>query len=906
MSYPEGVGVFLSAVSSEFGQVRGDIAEKLRTIGLEVKVQEEFTQAESSTLLDRLDEYIKNCETVFCVVGKRSGAIPTLAELEANKNDDLPENVEQPSYTQWEMILALRYDKSPRIFHAEPSYEPEQAEATGPNDPELQQRFVDWLGTLGRMRGEFDNGEQLKTLVVVEAAATLLAPKVNGVRHEAVASPAGHRAEEAPGPKMKKRKFVLTDALLGDEWSFIGRSTQKDQLRRKILGGGEPVVAVVGPPGAGKKTLLSQVASELGLGSGADDGALIESEIEDQRRHEDLLQSIAERLYETNDSGDVLVIKRNRLLKKERVRVFVQHADPSPDAIRQLRTAMPKARFFLTAAKWEAADAFPMPLQGFTDPKKMVELFQDRYQADVPLSVQDDIEALCGALDGLPSLIVLLANKAYREAFAGDAADDPHPLQAWAVELRGKTPSELRDALSPPPEARDVAETAAAVGEAVPEEVLVAITSAEALATAQSAGAVKAASPRYGVNTALDIVAADASVMNEVLDHAVEWSERASGQEIYANRAFVVRMIYWGLDHERWSDVVRLGEASETPMALGGRHGAWEEILKSTAVAASQLDPPDEDAEARALHQLGSRALLRDELADARVLLHEAFRKRSRDDVDGRAISRNNLRLVPAAIITLMALLLWSLLLIGVGVAVNLDPYPLNFGDVPAPSTEPVPKSTGALRTTAPEATEFRVRIEGDSDVFCVTDGVSCVADSPTSVGSGRAADGSCQLAVDARGQVTVMIPSVGSCFLWIGFAPQLPGDYSADLVLVSEGYSEEFPPGILRGRGTLPVAEVSPDVGEFSSSGDTRDFTVTNVGNEPFVIGPITPPADFKLGNEDCTEKTSLDEGEGCTFTIIMEAGAAVSVLELDLRPLDRPQDRVAGDSRILLVIDP
>ncbi len=902
MSYPKGVGVFLSAVSSEFGQVRSDIAEDLRARGLEVKVQEEFTQAGLSTTLDRLDAYIQNCAEVICVVGERSGSIPPVAASEKYQQDDLPQNVEQPSYTQWEMILARRYDKNPRIYYSRPPYEAEQEEETGTNDPELQQQFVDWLfEEIGLNRAEFGDRKDLRILVLRE---DWLPPKVNGVRHEAVPSPAGYRAEEAPGPEMKRRKVVLTDALPVDESSFIGRSMQKAQLKARILRGREPIVAVVGPVGAGKKTLLSRVASELGLGSTVDDGALIEAEMEDQRSHEDLLQSIADQLYETDHPGTVLVMKRNRLLQQERVRVFVPDADSSADMIQQLRTAMPNARFFLTAAEWEATDAFRMPLGGFTDSDEMVELFQDRYLAEVPLSARDDIAVLCGALDGLPSLITLLADKAFNEAFAEDAAD-PHPLEAWAIELRGKTPSELRSALLPPSEARNVGEIAAAVGVSVPEQVLVAVTSAEALASAQSGGAVKAASPRYSVNTALDIVAADASVMDDVLDHAVEWAERASGPEIYANRAFLVRMMHWALDHQRWNDVVRLGEATETPMALGGRHGAWEEILKCTAVAASQLDPPDEDAEARALHQLGSRALLRDELADARVLLHEAFRKRSRDDVDGRAISRNNLRLVPAAIITLMALLLWSLLLIGVGVAVNLDPYPLNFGDVPAPSTEPVPKSTGALRTTAPEATEFRVRIKGDSDVFCVTDGVSCVADSPTSVGSGRAADGSCKLAVDARGQVTVMIPSVGSCFLWIGFAPQLPGDYSADLVLVSEGYSEEFPPGILRGRGTLPVAEVSPDVGEFSSSGDTRDFTVTNVGNEPFVIGPITPPTDFKLGNEDCTEKTSLDEGEGCTFTIIMEAGAAVSVLELDLRPLDRPQGRVAGDSRILLVID-
>ncbi|MCZ6663205.1 MAG: DUF4062 domain-containing protein, partial [Actinobacteria bacterium] len=537
MSFPEGVGVFLSAVSSEFGQVRSDIAEDLRTRGFEVKVQEEFTQdGVSETLLDRLDVYIQNCATVICVVGKRSGTIPTLAELEANKNDDLPKNIEQPSYTQWELILARRHKKGPYIYRALEPYKPEQEEATGPNDPDLQQRFVNWLfDERGANYGEFEDGKDLRILVF--RAPLPLPPKVNGVSHEAVASPAGLRAEEAPGPEIRRRKDVLKP-LPGDESWFIGRSTQKDQLEALIVKSREPVVAIVGPPGAGKKTLFSRVASELGLGSTLDDGTLIKPETEDQQSHEDLLQAIADQLYETDHPGAVPVKKRNQLLQEEHVRVFV--ADSSPDIIQQLRTAMPNARFFLTATEWGATEIF-VPLAGFTDPDEMIKLFQDRYHAEVPLSVRDDIATMCGALDGLPSLIILLAIKAFKEAYV-KAGADPRPLEAWAVELRGKTPDELRNALLPPSEARGVAETAKVVGVAVPEQVLVAITSAEALASAQSAGAVKADSPRYGVNTALDIVAADGSVMNEGLEHAVEWSERASGREIYANRAFVVRM----------------------------------------------------------------------------------------------------------------------------------------------------------------------------------------------------------------------------------------------------------------------------------------------------------------------------------------------------------------------------
>ncbi len=89
--------IFISAVSSEFRALRADIAKSLRTVDYEVRDQEYFRN-QSGTLLELLEAYIDNCDTVIHIAGKRSGAMPQLAEV--------PKGAPRRSYTQWEYQFA--------------------------------------------------------------------------------------------------------------------------------------------------------------------------------------------------------------------------------------------------------------------------------------------------------------------------------------------------------------------------------------------------------------------------------------------------------------------------------------------------------------------------------------------------------------------------------------------------------------------------------------------------------------------------------------------------------------------------------------------------------------------------------------------------------------------------------
>jgi len=98
--------IFVSAVSSEFRKARDTVAADLRASGNTVRVQSDFRQeADADTLLRKLHDYIRDCEAVVCIIGKRSGACPTSKEA-APFGHILPTGISEASYTQWEFHIA--------------------------------------------------------------------------------------------------------------------------------------------------------------------------------------------------------------------------------------------------------------------------------------------------------------------------------------------------------------------------------------------------------------------------------------------------------------------------------------------------------------------------------------------------------------------------------------------------------------------------------------------------------------------------------------------------------------------------------------------------------------------------------------------------------------------------------
>ena len=90
--------IFLSAVSDQFKDCRNALASDLRAIGCEVKVQEDFQQG-PRTLIERLEEYVAQCDRIIALVGDAYGFEGSGVAVPA---------VDPPrSYTQWEYFFAL-------------------------------------------------------------------------------------------------------------------------------------------------------------------------------------------------------------------------------------------------------------------------------------------------------------------------------------------------------------------------------------------------------------------------------------------------------------------------------------------------------------------------------------------------------------------------------------------------------------------------------------------------------------------------------------------------------------------------------------------------------------------------------------------------------------------------------
>ena len=158
--------VFISAVTSEFGKARNLLATDLDARGADVRVQRSFTQGgDADTLLERLHNYIRDCNAVVCVIGKRSGAAPPPKAAEAFQKM-LPIGIAQASYTQWEFFLAKHYRRRLYVYFADEKYEPDEKRPSSPDG--LQDAFIEHINAQGTHWTSFSDTPALRIAVLRE------------------------------------------------------------------------------------------------------------------------------------------------------------------------------------------------------------------------------------------------------------------------------------------------------------------------------------------------------------------------------------------------------------------------------------------------------------------------------------------------------------------------------------------------------------------------------------------------------------------------------------------------------------------------------------------------------------------------------------------------------------------
>ena len=220
--------LFLSAVSSEFRTARETLARTLRGPGLVVREQCDFgADPNGETLLDKLHEYIKDCNCVVSLIGKRSGSKPQPDEASAHE-DKLPKGIGKAtvadwSYTQWEVFFALHYKRKIVTIQASEKYQSEQLG----NPDDQQAAFLACLKSRGTdLTTKADDARDFE----VQALRALFR---GGVLH---------KPEQLPFPSIGTL--------------FTGREDFLDRLRASLLreGGGASAIvsSVCGMGGIGK------------------------------------------------------------------------------------------------------------------------------------------------------------------------------------------------------------------------------------------------------------------------------------------------------------------------------------------------------------------------------------------------------------------------------------------------------------------------------------------------------------------------------------------------------------------------------------------------------------------------------------------------------------------------------
>ncbi|WP_324673092.1 tetratricopeptide repeat protein [Hymenobacter sp. GOD-10R] len=159
--------IFISCVSNEFAQHRLRLANQLGTLIGEpftIVVQEDFQQGDTS-LLERLDNGVRNSDIVIHLVGTSAGAGPSTQHVErlySNWQEPLPSPLPTRSYTQWEYWLARRYSKSIFVyFQVLPSTQSIEQELEKSQDYISQQEHRTAIRENGEHRKNFINTFQL-------------------------------------------------------------------------------------------------------------------------------------------------------------------------------------------------------------------------------------------------------------------------------------------------------------------------------------------------------------------------------------------------------------------------------------------------------------------------------------------------------------------------------------------------------------------------------------------------------------------------------------------------------------------------------------------------------------------------------------------------------------------------
>jgi hypothetical protein len=432
---------------------------------------------------------------------------------------------------------------------------------------------------------------------------------------------------------------------------------------------------------------------------------------------DDLLQFLFDAFYESLPEFKPRDAEIRLALQEITALVFLDGLNVARDEIVSLLNAAPNCTFILASFErslW--GEGLTISLQGLPENDALT-LFQRELGRSLNEEEQASAKKICVLLQGHPLRILQAASLVHERS---------KPISELLEELQRDTPERavLQASLNTLSKDQEnvLALLAAARGTVMPLEHLVSLSEdpnvRKTLQGLIALGLVQAHSPRYSLtgNLASSIDSRwDLSPWEDMLlNYFVSWLEEQPAQALIEESAdALIHTVKRAGEKQRWPQVIRLGRALERSLIIWKRWQTWLDILDLILKAARALG--DRNAEAWALHQLGSRAMCLGQTDQARELLTQALHiRKAINDKAGLKVTQHNLNVLLRASIppkggksggrpwamgrfTMIMSLVITVMLSYVGAALALPPESLPFPVPPIylfPTATPMPSYT--------------------------------------------------------------------------------------------------------------------------------------------------------------------------------------------------------------------
>jgi hypothetical protein len=410
---------------------------------------------------------------------------------------------------------------------------------------------------------------------------------------------------------------------------FFGRRAETTLLVTEARAG--RAIAIEGPSGIGRSTLLRHLATADALHSVVYLPRLDLSV-------DDAVQVLFDHFYDCNVPLRPTAAQARLLLQQVQATIVVD--DIAGDTAQALIDLAPNCGFVLAPASSPVAGVRSLPISGLAADEARA-LFEHSLGRQLRADEQDAADRLCMSACNFPTRVI---------ATAAAARGSDRSLATFAD---GVWASTTASSLQPTADQTLLLDLLAAVSDLIMPEswlsTLAGVSDVAASLDQLAAGGFVREVTDTGYQLIGDRVA-PADARSAVISHAVDVARvqrrpMPPGPTTDALHAVFTDCTIRG----DWQAVLDIGAALDPAYAQSGRWDAWRDVLTPTLNAARALG--NRAAEAKALHQLGTRELCLLSFGAAASLLAVALRiRRLIGDTAGAEATRHNISLIPPVI----------------------------------------------------------------------------------------------------------------------------------------------------------------------------------------------------------------------------------------------------------------